>query len=302
LTRGSECQDAGVVPHRTVDVDGVPVAVRESGSGDPVVFLHGNPTSSVLWRDVVPALEPFGRCIVPDLVGMGESARLPGAGDDRYRFVEHRRHLAGLLEALGVRRRAVLVGHDWGGVLLTDWARHHPDAVRGIVIMESLVAPVRGDSSNAPEPSIFGPLRSPAGERLVLEENLLVETVLQGGTMRTLAPAELDAYRAPFREPGEGRRAMLTWAREIPIDGVPADVHAIVAANADWMASSPVPKLLISGEPGALLTGPLLELARSWPVVTEAVVRGLHFLPEDSPDGIAAAITRWMGALPGDPA
>jgi haloalkane dehalogenase len=282
---------------RYARVHGLRMAYREVGTGDPVVFLHGNPTSSYLWRDVLGPTARHGRCLAPDLVGMGASDKLPGSGPGSYRFVEHRRYLDGLLDELGVRDRVVLVGHDWGGVLAVDWARRHPDAVRGVAYLETLVAPVSWAGPNAPDPEPFGPLRGPDGERLVLAENVFVEKVLQAGTVRTLTGEEMDAYRAPYREQGESRRPTLTWPREIPIDGVPADVHDVVPRNARWMASSPVPKLFVNGDPGALLTGPLREQCRAWPAQAEVTVPGVHFLPEDSAPRIAAALDAWLGAL-----
>jgi haloalkane dehalogenase len=277
------------IVHATVD--GVRLAYREAGSGRRVVFLHGNPTSSYLWRDVIPPVSALARCVAPDLAGMGSSGTSP---DNRYRFVDHRRYVEAFLEALDLTSDVILVGHDWGGVLATDWARRHPDAVRGIAYLETLVAPVTWDSPNAPAPELFRRLRGPEGERLVLEENVFIETVLPSGTLRKLTDDELAEYRAPYVEPGESRRPMLTWAREIPIDGMPFDVHDIVAANAEWMAASRVPKLFINGDPGALLNGPLREQCRRWPNQREVTVPGLHFLPEDSAAAIAAALLDWI--------
>lgn len=277
-------------------VDGLRVAYREAGRGPGIVLLHGNPTSSYLWRDVLPVLGRFGRCVAPDLVGMGRSAPLPDPGPGRYRFADHRRVLDGLLDQLDLGP-IVLVGHDWGGVLAMDWARRHPDAVRGIAYLETLVSPLSWSAPNAPAPDLFRALRGPEGERLVLAENVFVEVVLQAGTLRALDPATLAAYRRPFTAPGESRRPMLTWAREIPLDGEPADVHAVAAANAAWMASSAVPKLFVNGEPGALLTGPSREECRHWPNQIEVTVPGLHFLPEDSSGLIAEALSEWLGTL-----
>lgn len=285
-----------MITDERVDVFGTSMAYRASGSGDPIVFLHGNPTSSYLWRAIIPGLAGLGRCVAPDLFGMGAS-RAAAHADVTYRFVDHRRHLDRLFELLGIDDAVTLVGHDWGGVLATDWARRHPDRVHGIAYLETLVAPVTWDSENAPDPAVFGRLRSPDGEWMVLEDNVLVEAVLPAGTMRTLSTAEMDAYRAPYLEPGERRRPMLTWAREIPIDGEPADAHDIVAANAAWMAGSTVPKLFVNGDPGALLTGPLRDLCRMWPNQTEVTVPGLHFLPEDSPEPIARALADWLESL-----
>ncbi len=283
------------IHHRAVR--GLDMAYRESGTGDPIVFLHGNPTSSHLWRSVLAHTEHLGRCLAPDLIGMGLSAKLPDAGAGSYRFVEHRSFLDDLLAGLGVVDRVVLVGHDWGGVLAMDWARRHPGAVRGLAYLETLTGPVTSDGPNAPSPELFGPLRSPAGEDLVLIDNVFVEVVLPAGTQRRLTATEMDTYRQPYLEPGESRRPTLTWAREIPLDGHPRDVHDIVVANAGWMAVTPVPKLLFSGDPGALLTGPLLEQARAWPSQQEVCVPGSHFLPEDSPDQIGAALADWIPAL-----
>lgn len=276
---------------------GFRMAYRETGAGDPVVFLHGNPTSSYLWRHVLDRVGPFGRCLAPDLIGMGGSDKILDAGPSAYRFVEHRRYLDVLLDELDVRERVVLVGHDWGGVLAMDWARRHPDATRGVAYLETHVAPTSWASRGAPDPGLFGPLRGTEGERLVLGENVFIEKVLQAGTLRVLTDEELDAYRAPYLQPGPSRLAMLAWPREIPIDGDPPDVTEIVTRNAEWMASSPVPKLFVNGEPGALLTGPAREACRRWPHQREITVPGLHFLPEDSASEIADALAAWLATL-----
>lgn len=282
---------------RSVIVRGMRMAYRDVGTGPPIVFLHGNPTSSYLWRHILERVAPHGRCIAPDLIGMGESDKLPDSGPGRYRFAEHRDFLAGLLDALGVREDVVVVGHDWGGVLGIDWARRRPGAVRGIAYLETLTAPVGWAGENAPDPGLFRPLRSAEGERLVLQDNVFVEKVLPAGTLRALTEAEMAAYRAPYREPGESRRPTLAWPREIPIDGEPADVADVVARNAAWMAASTVPKLFVNGAPGALLTGPLREQCRRWPAQREVTVPGLHFLPEDSPGEIAGALDAWLPSL-----
>jgi haloalkane dehalogenase len=229
---------------------------------------------------------------------MGASDKVPGAGPGSYRFVEHRRYLDGLLDALGVHGRVVLVGHDWGRGAGHGPGRRHPDTVRGIASLETLVAPLSWDGPGAPDPDLFGPLRGPDGERLVLAENVFVEKVLPAGTRRRLTEEEMDAYRAPYRTPGEGRRPTLTSPCEIPLDGDPADVAAIVGRNAAFMASSPVPKLFVNGDPGALLTGPLRDRCRRWPTEQEVTVPGLHFLPEDAASAIADALSAWLAGLP----
>jgi haloalkane dehalogenase len=274
------------------------MAYVEVGEGDPIVLLHGNPTSSYLWRNVLPHLQPHGRCLAPDLIGMGDSDKLPNSGPGAYRFVAHRRSLDALLAALGVHERVTLVVHDWGSALGFDWANRHRQAVKGIAYLEAIVRPQTWDNLEAGFRPVVEALRSEAGEALVLRDNLFVEQLLPAGVLRTLSAAERAEYRRPFAAPGEGRRPTLTWPREIPIEGEPADVAAIVAAYADWLATSGVPKLFVRGEPGALLaSGANLDFVRGWPAQTEVTVAGIHFLQEDSPDEIGRAIAGWMGTL-----
>ena len=276
---------------------GSEMAYVDVGQGDPIVLLHGNPTSSYLWRNVLPHLQPLGRCIAPDLIGMGDSDKLPNSGPGSYRFVEHRRHLDALLDALDVRERVTLVIHDWGSALGFDWANRHRKAVKGIAFMEAIVRPQGWDHWDVMNMRPFlEALRSEAGEKMVLEENFFIEKILPGAVLRTLAAEEMAQYRRPFAEPGEGRRPTLTFPREIPIEGEPADVNAIVNAYAEWLATSDLPKLFIKAEPGALLGGgPNLETVRAWPAQTEVAVAGVHFVQEDSPDEIGRAIADWMG-------
>ena len=276
---------------------GSEMAYVDVGQGDPFVLLHGNPTSSYLWRNVLPHLQPLGRCIAPDLIGMGDSDKLPNSGPGSYRFVEHRCHLDALLEALDVRERVTLVIHDWGSALGFDWANRHRDAVKGIAFMEAIVRPQGWDHWDVMNMRPFlEALRSDAGEKMVLEENFFIEKILPGAILRKFAPEEMAQYRRPFAEPGEGRRPTLTFPREIPIEGEPADVNAIVNAYAEWLAASDVPKLFIKAEPGALLGGgENLETVRAWPAQTEVTVAGVHFVQEDSPDEIGRAIADWMG-------
>ncbi|MFJ2021640.1 haloalkane dehalogenase [Streptomyces nodosus] len=286
-------------PKQRRRVLGLEMAYVETGEGDPVVMLHGNPTSSYLWRNVLPHLQPRGRCIAPDLTGMGDSDKLPDSGPGSYRFVEHRRHLDALLDALDVHERVTLVVHDWGSALGFDWANRHREAVKGIAYMEAIVRPQAWDHwDRMGKRSLLHELRSEAGETMVLRDNLFVEQVLPQAVLRTLSAEEMAAYRRPFAEPGEGRRPTLTWPREIPIEGEPADVAAITAAYADWLATSDVPKLFLKAEPGAILASDwLLDFVRGWPAQTEVTVPGIHFVQEDSPDEIGRAIADWMGAL-----
>ncbi len=288
-------------PKRSVEVLGKRMAYVEAGEGDPIVFLHGNPTSSYLWRNVIPHLSDQGRCIAPDLIGMGDSDKLEDPGPDRYRFVEHRHYLHALLETLGVHDRVTLVVHDWGSALGFDWARTHADAVAGIAYMEAIVRPMTWKEWPEAVRPAFEMLRSEAGDAAVLEGNFFVERMLPGSIMRRIGDAERNAYGRPFATPGEDRRPTLTWPREIPLDGQPEDVVEIVVAYADWLSTCDVPKLFVDAEPGAILTGENREFARSWPNQTEVTVRGLHYVQEDSPDEIGRAIAAWRRGLPGLP-
>lgn len=278
---------------KRIAVHGRSMAYVEAGAGDPIVFLHGNPTSSYLWRNVMPHLESLGRCIAPDLVGMGDSDKLPDSGPDSYRFVEHRHYLDGLLAALGVRERVTIVGHDWGSALGFDWANRHREAIRGIAYMEAIVRPLAWAEWPEAIRRLFQGFRSPAGEEMVLEKNVFVERVLPGSVLRGLTDAEMAVYRRPYLEPGEARRPTLTWPRQIPLDGEPADVVAIAQAYADWLATSDVPKLFVNAEPGAILVGAQREFCRRWPNQTEVTVKGSHFIQEDSPHEIGQAIADW---------
>ena len=275
------------------------MAYVEAGEGDPIVLLHGNPTSSYLWRNVLPHLQPLGRCIAPDLIGMGDSEKLPGSGPGSYRFVEHRRHLDALLEALDVRERVTFVIHDWGSALGFDWANRHREAVKGIAYMEAIVGPQAWDHwDKINMRPVLQELRSGAGEAMVLQDNFFVEQILPKAVLRTLSAEEMAQYRRPFAEPGEGRRPTLTWVRQIPIEGEPADVAEIAAAYADWLATSSVPKLFVRAEPGAILAGGAnLDFARGLPAQTEVTVAGVHYVQEDSPDEIGKAIADWIGTV-----
>ena len=284
-------------PKKNIEVLGSRMAYVEAGSGDPIVFLHGNPTSSYLWRNVMPHLESQGRCIAPDLIGMGDSDKLEDSGPDRYTFVEHRRYLDALLEALDVTADVTLVVHDWGSALGFDWANRHRNALRGIAYMEAIVRPMSWQDWPDAARQVFQGFRSPAGESMVLENNVFVERVLPGSILRKLADEEMDAYRRPFAEPGESRRPTLTWPRQIPIEGEPADVVEIVTRYGEWLAASEVPKLFVNAEPGAILTGPQRDFCRTWPNQQEVTVSGSHFIQEDSPDEIGEAVAKWRAGL-----
>lgn len=280
---------------KTVTVNGSAMAYVEMGSGDPIVFLHGNPTSSYLWRNIMPELAGRGRCIAPDLIGMGDSDKLSDVGPESYRFVEHRDYLEGFLQAVGVRENATFVIHDWGSALGFDWCQRHRNAVKGIAYMEGIVLPVpRWEDWPEAARAIFQGFRSPAGEDMILQRNLFVEAVLPGSIIRKLSEEEHAEYRRPFANAGEDRRPTLTWPRQIPIAGEPSDVVAIVQEYGNWLSTSDLPKLFINAEPGAILTGPMRDFCRTWPNQTEVTVKGIHFIQEDSATEIAAAIADWM--------
>jgi haloalkane dehalogenase len=271
------------------------MAYHERGEGAPVLFLHGNPTSSYLWRDVVPELEGQGRLIAPDLIGMGDSAKLPNPGPDTYRFVTHQKYLAAFIDAVvGLQEKILFVIHDWGSALGFDWANHHRDRVRGIVYMEGIVRPIAGwdEWSKAAAP-IFQGFRSGKGEEMILDRNMFVERVLPGSVLRKLTEAEMMEYRKPFLN-REDRWPTLTWPRQIPIAGEPADVVAIAENYAQWMAANEVPKLFVNAEPGAILVGAVRESCRRWNNQTEVTVKGSHFIQEDSGPAIGRAIADWI--------
>ena len=282
---------------KKAEILGSQMAYIDEGSGDPIVFLHGNPTSSYLWRNVMPHLEGQGRIIAPDLIGMGDSDKLPDSGPDRYTFVEHRRYLDALLETLDVHERVTFVIHDWGSALGFDWANRHRDATQGIAYMEGIVRPLDWDEWPDAGRGVFQGFRSEAGESMVLEGNVFVERVLPGSILRKLSEEEMTEYRRPFAEPGEARRPTLTWPRQIPIEGEPADVVEIVNRYGEWLAASDVPKLFVNAEPGAILTGAIREFCRSWPNQQEVTVKGIHFVQEDAPDEIGNAVADWRAGL-----
>ncbi len=268
--------------------------VDTGGDGDPIVFLHGNPTSSYLWRNIIPHLVGQARCLAPDLIGMGQSGE---SGDGSYRFVDHRRYLDAWIDAVVPRESITFVIHDWGSALGFDWARRHPERTNGIAYMEALVKPLTWDDWPEGARGVFQGFRSEAGEEMVLEKNIFVENVLPGGVMRSLSDEEMAVYRKPFTERGEARRPTLTWPREIPIENEPSDVLRIFNDYGAWLQTSPIPKLLISADPGAILKGAQLDFARSWPNQTEISVEGTHFVQEDSPNAVGQAISHWYGGI-----
>ena len=285
-------------PKKFIEVNGRRMAYVEMGEGDPIVFQHGNPTSSYLWRNIIPPLASYGRCIAVDLIGMGDSDKLDDPGPGSYRYVEHRDYLFQAWDQLGVRDNVTLVIHDWGSALGFDWASQNPGSVRGICYMEGIPCPISWDDWPDAAKPVFQGFRSEMGEAMVLEKNVFVENVLPGSVLRGLTEDEMAVYRRPFLNPGEDRRPTLTWPRQIPLDGEPEDVAEIAARYAAWLGESDVPKLFINADPGAILIGRQREFARSLTNQTEVTVAGSHFIQEDSPDEIAAAIADWVRSIP----
>ena len=274
-------------------VNGKQIAYLEAGTGDPIVLLHGNPTSSYLWRNIIPELEGCGRIIAPDLIGQGDSEKLPASdGADRYSFQTVFEYLDGLLDEIDAAQNVTLVIHDWGSGLGFHWARLNPEAVKGIAYMEAIVMPVSWDDWPESARGIFQGFRSPKGEDLVLQRNMFVEAVLPSSIIRDLTDEEMGAYRAPFDTP-DHRQPTLNWPRQIPIEGEPAHMVDLVQAYGNFMAGCQIPKLFINADPGSILVGEQREFCRSWPNQTEVTVQGLHFLQEDSPKEIGQAIVAW---------
>lgn len=290
--------DLSVEPFATkryLQVRGRRMAYIDEGDGDAIVFQHGNPTSSYVWRNVLPHLRGMGRLVACDLIGMGDSEKITPPGPDRYDYAEHRNYLFGLWDALRLGDRIVLVLHDWGSALGFEWAMLNADRVRGIAYMEAIVAPLSwSDYPEGARRNAFRSFRSADGESLVLEHNAFVEQVLPGSIKRHLADAEMAEYRRPFLQSGEARRPTLSWPRNLPIDGEPESVARIVEAYGAFLAASPVPKLFINADPGALLTGRLRDICRTWLNQTEIIVSGKHFVQEDSPQNIGRALADFV--------
>lgn len=277
---------------KRVKVRDTHMAYVDVGEGDPIVFLHGNPTPSYLWRNIIPHVLPLGRCLAPDYVGMGNSGPAP---DGAYRFVDHQRYLDAWFDALNITSNVTLVLHDWGSALGFAWAQRHPDRIKALVYMEGIVRPfLSWDEWPEATRAFFKAQRTPEGEELILEKNLFIEFLLP---LRGISKDAIDVYRRHYRNPGPGRRPMLEWSRELPIEGQPQDVVHIVNAYAKWLSTSPTPKLFINGDPAGFLIGPQRQFCRAWPNQQEVTVSGAHFLPEDSPAEIGDAIARFVAKL-----
>lgn len=278
-------------------VKGKQIAYVEEGSGDPIVLLHGNPTSSFLWRNVIPELVESGRVIVPDLIGQGDSEKLPASdGPERYSLEVAYSYVDGLLESIGANENVTLVIHDWGTGVGFLWAMRHPAAVKGVAYMEGIVKPVSWSDWPESAVGIFKGFRSDKGEDLILNRNMFIEGVLPSSVIRPLSNTEMDAYRAPHLETDD-RQPLLNWPRQIPIEGEPKDIVALVNEYGAFMAASEIPKLFINADPGSILVGAQREFCRSWPNQQEVTVKGLHFIQEDSPVEIGQAVANWLKAL-----
>ena len=278
---------------KRISINGKHLAYTDSGSGDPIIFLHGNPTSSYLWRNITPYLESQGRCVCIDLIGMGDSDKLDNPDENSYRFEEHYHYINTAIESLTNGENITFVLHDWGSALGFNWCYHNPELVKGIAYMEAIVKEMTWEDWSDEAKGIFQGFRSDAGESLVLEKNYFVERVLPGSIIRKLSEEEMEEYRRPFINEGEDRRPTLSWPREIPINNHPENVCAIVNRYAEWMQTNDLPKLFINAEPGAITTGRIRDFCRSWKNQTEITVKGIHFIQEDSPDEIGNAISSW---------
>ena len=282
---------------KKISIDGKEIAYHQQGSGEPIVFLHGNPTSSYLWRNITPYLHDQASCISMDLIGMGDSDKLDNPDTNSYRFEEHFYYVEKAIKALTNNEKITLVVHDWGSALGFHWSYKHPELIKGIAYMEAIVKEMTWDDWDKNAKSIFQGFRSDVGEDLVLEKNYFIEKVLPGSIIRTLDADEMNEYRRPFLSSGEDRRPTLSWPREIPIEGEPGNVCQIVNEYAQWMKTNNIPKLFINAEPGAITTGKIRDFCRSWKNQTEVTVKGIHFIQEDSPDEIGKALSKWYKEL-----
>ena len=285
---------------KKITINNKTMSYIDEGEGDAIIFQHGNPTSSYLWRNVMPYLEGQGRLIACDLIGMGDSEKLTNSGPGSYNYFEHRDFLFALLEKLNIGKQVVFVIHDWGSALGFDWSFQNQDRIQGIAYMEGIVKPVTWDEWPENATKVFQGFRSEAGESMVLDKNIFVERVLPSSIMRELSEEEMDEYRRPFLNSGEDRRPTLSWPRQIPIQGEPKEVVEVVENYSNWLSSSDLPKLFINADPGSILTGKQREFCRSWPNQEEVTVKGTHFMQEDSPDEIGEAVSRFVSKLRGN--
>ena len=282
---------------KTMVINDKVMSYIDEGEGDTIIFQHGNPTSSYLWRNIMPHLEGQGRLIACDLIGMGDSEKLTNSGPNSYSYFEQRDFLFELLEKLNIGSNVIFVIHDWGSALGFDWSYQNQERVQGIAYMEAIVRPVSWDEWPENATRVFQGFRSDAGESMVLEKNIFIERVLPSSIMRELTDTEMNEYRRPFSNSGEDRRPTLSWPRQIPIQGEPREVVEVVQNYSEWLSSSDLPKLFVNADPGSILIGNQREFCRSWPNQKEVTVQGLHFMQEDSPEEIGKAISSFVSQL-----
>jgi len=279
-----------------IKINNKKMAYVEIGAGDPIIFQHGNPTSSYLWRNIMPHLKDMGRCIAVDLIGMGDSEKLENSNANSYLYEEQRAYLFDAWNKLGIKDNVTMILHDWGSVLGFDWAYQNPDSMKGIAYMEAIVKPITWSDWPEGARGIFKGFRSESGESLILEKNMFIEAVLPNSIIRKLQTDEMEMYRKPYIKQGEDRRPMLSWPREIPIEGSPENVVKIVSKYSEWLKKSSLKKLFINADPGSILVGKQREFCRTWDNQEEVTVKGRHFLQEDSPNEIGIAIKNWMSS------
>ena len=284
---------------KLITIKGRQMAYVDEGQGDAIVFQHGNPTSSYLWRNIMPHCEGLGRLIACDLIGMGESDKLDNSGPNRYTYAEQRDYLFDLWDQIGVGDNVIFVIHDWGSALGFDWSNQNRDRVQGLTYMEAVVKTLNWSDFPDLGRKVFQGFRSEAGESMILDKNMFVERVLPGAVIRDMTEAEMNEYRKPYLTEGEDRRPTLTWPRQIPIEGEPENVCRIVDDYGAWLAQSDVPKLFINAAPGSILTGEQREFCRTWPNQAEVTVNGIHFVQEDSPDEIGHAVAEFVKGIRG---
>ena len=279
------------------DIKNSKMAFIDEGSGDTFLFLHGNPTSSFLWRNIAPHVEDIGRIVIPDLIGMGDSDKLEGVDNPGYKYHGQYSYLTALMDELDLGDNIHLIIHDWGSAMGFQFARENQDRIKSITYMEAIVMPLTWDQWPDPATKIFGLFRSEAGEELVLEKNFFVERILLADSSTGYTEEEKSEYIRPFINPGEDRRPTLTWPRQIPLDGEPSEVVEEVRLNAEFHKESDIPKLFINADPGSILIGDQREFARSWKNQTEVTVSGNHFIQEDSSEEIGAALRNFVESL-----
>lgn len=281
---------------KNINVLGKKMTYVDKGEGDPIIFQHGNPASSYLWRNIIPYLENQGRCIAIDLIGMGDSDKLTDNGNNTYSYHIQKQYFDKCLEELEIKENITFVIHDWGSALGFNWAYEHQESVKGVCYMEAIVKKISWEDWPKDAKSIFQGFRSDAGEDLILKKNLFIEGVLPNAIIRHLTETEMDIYRKPFLKEID-RRPTLDWPRQIPINNEPEDVCKIVDDYSSWMSINEIPKLFINADPGSILTGKQREFCRKWKNQQELTVKGNHFIQEDSPNEIGEAISKWYRNL-----